>query len=176
MEQWLQKEVQRRVSEGVKKHVDAVAEDVVVANGSGMAGYPDMPGPPATFFDTTFPDTRNIGLTFIGHTILFSTPSGVVQSIFCCMISDSAFTSDVQQADIAVSINGIPLTSMGLPGVTAESNLQEAMSKMRSVSSQKTIRFFRASRPISEDGATSSLNLDDATVLLQHGGHIGETD
>ena len=176
MEQWLQKEVQRRVSEGVKKHVDAAAEDVAVVNGHGMVGYPDMSGPPATFFDTTFPDTRNIGLTFIAHTILFSAPTGVVQSIYCCMISDSAFTADVQQADIAVSVNGMPLTSLGLTGLTAELNLQDAMMKMRSVTTQKTIRFFRASRPISEDGATSSLNLDDATVLMQHGGHMGEMD
>lgn len=174
MEQWLQKEVQRRVSEGVQKHIEAGAEETITANGNGTLGYPEMSGPPATFFDTTFPDTRNIGLSYIPHTILFSTSSGTVQSIFCCMISDSAFTSDVQQADIAVSINGIPLTSMGLSNGTPESNMQDAMSKISGIAAQKTIRFFRASRPISEDGATSSLSLDDATVLMHHGGHIDE--
>lgn len=175
MESWLQTEVKKRVAEEVRKRIESVKEHSYEAKASPTqykaAAEPDQfhsNKSSAFLFDTTFPDRQTMGLVLIPHTVLFTNPEGDVKSICCCMVSSSAFTADIEQGDIALSINHLPLMSMASAKVSVGSNFSAAMKVIHQTTISRSVRFFRAERPVSEDGSTSSLSYSEATMMIQN--------
>jgi hypothetical protein len=172
MESWLQAEVKKRVAEEVRKRIDSVKEHSYEAKASpthyNSRAEPEQSKSDAFLFDTVFPDRQPMGLVLIPHTVLFTNPEGEVKSICCCMVSSSAFTADIEQGDIAVSINSIPLMGLATAKVSAGSNFSQAMRTVHNTTVSRTVRFFRAERPVSEDGSTSSLSYGETIVMMQN--------
>jgi hypothetical protein len=175
MESWLQTEVKKRVAEEVRRRIDSVKEHSYEAKASPTP-YNSRAEPEQSYskksnaflFDTLFPDRQPMGLVLMPHTVLFTNPEGEVKSICCCMVGSSAFTADIEQGDIAVSINHIPLMALATAKVSAASNFSQAMRTVQNTTISRTVRFFRAERPVSEDGSTSSLSYSEAFEMMQN--------
>lgn len=175
MESWLQAEVKKRVAEEVRKRIESVKEHSYEAKAS-PTHYKPYAEPEqsyssrstASLFDTLFPDNQPMGLLLIPHTVLFTNPEGDVKSVCCCMVSSSALTTDIEQGDIAVSINSLPLMALASSRVSVDSNFDAAKRIIHSTSISRTVRFFRAERPVSEDGSTSSVSYGEAIVMMKN--------
>lgn len=170
MQQWLQDEVKRRVEDEVKRRVDLARQKRAEEESRNVV----QPVPlslldgSSTLLETTFPDNQPLGLTLVPHSVHFTSASGDVVNISCCMVAASSLTTEIHQSDIAVMINNISLLSIDSKGrATSTRNFETAMKLISDISSSRTIRFFRPARSVADDSRISAISLSDAAMLLQ---------